>query len=496
MKFLARFTLNSLVGVLRNMVTFIPIVKPFMQLLISTQHTVEQPGSPGTPMTDKLRFDLEWWQHLVFRMNSPVFLYQPEVDGWVLLQGTSGISIHCSTPQRIVQFSSSTTTAESELVAAILETMAAWVPVDNNLASWRHIRIHVRSSWEVRLLETMYCLSPEGQHLLRTLALAQTSRRLRLSVTRVLKNHHCDFLCLQDDSTGSPKQQSNSNAQVSIHQRYTRTPRNSSTAFCEAFQFPVWIDELSLESQARIVGLFAGMCALEGHNAQGKRNKYQTFNSKMAAVAFAHKSVWNARLNYKSPEFEHISQSYKRTNSHVDRKQPVTSPMLFEIHRLLQQERSTKNGNQLDLLWCSVVIAFFFLDRSSELWGPATKDNSTGGIDTEAQLDRVAEKPIQSKYCSGLARAIRYIKGTQIRHYKSGQRVICPVTGADTCLNFRKRWKADGRRLGPYPTSISTTTTTKKIDVAKLIKNAARTQGETRTIIRHIPCGLVGPVHY
>ncbi|OWZ15889.1 hypothetical protein PHMEG_00010395 [Phytophthora megakarya] len=58
-KFLARSTLNSLVGVLRHVVTFIPIAKPFIQRLISTQHPVEQPGSPGTPMTDKLRLDLK-----------------------------------------------------------------------------------------------------------------------------------------------------------------------------------------------------------------------------------------------------------------------------------------------------------------------------------------------------------------------------------------------------------------------------------------------------
>ncbi|KAE9203368.1 hypothetical protein PF002_g20951 [Phytophthora fragariae] len=87
--------------------------------------------------------------------------------------------------------------------------------------------------------------------------------------------------------------------------------------------------------QARMVGLFAGLCASEGPNKSRAGNKYQTFDGKMAAVAFAHKAVRDARLNYRDPEFELIAQGYKRSNSQVERKQPVTTPMLLEMRRLL-----------------------------------------------------------------------------------------------------------------------------------------------------------------
>ncbi|KAE9334043.1 hypothetical protein PR003_g13720 [Phytophthora rubi] len=72
-----------------------------------------------------------------------------------------------------------------------------------------------------------------------------------------------------------------------------------------------------------------------GPNKSRAGNKYQTFDGKMAAVAFAHKAVRNARLNYRDPEFELIAQGYKRSNSQVERKQPVTTPMLLEMRRLL-----------------------------------------------------------------------------------------------------------------------------------------------------------------
>ncbi|KAG6944314.1 hypothetical protein JG687_00017936 [Phytophthora cactorum] len=66
----------------------------------------------------------------------------------------------------------------------------------------------------------------------------------------------------------------------------------------------------------------------------------------MAAVNFAHKSIRNARL----PEFEFIPQGYKRINSHVDRKQPVTTTMLCEMHRMLQQRRTGIEDEEIDLL--------------------------------------------------------------------------------------------------------------------------------------------------
>ncbi|OWZ02910.1 hypothetical protein PHMEG_00025448 [Phytophthora megakarya] len=79
-----------------------------------------------------------------------------------------------------------------------------------------------------------------------------------------------------------------------------------------------------------------GLCASEGHNKSRAGNKYQTFDGKMATVAFADKAVRNAKFNYRDPEFELIAQGYKHSNSQVEQKQPVTTPMLLEMRRRLE----------------------------------------------------------------------------------------------------------------------------------------------------------------
>ncbi|KAF1785859.1 hypothetical protein GQ600_6201 [Phytophthora cactorum] len=84
-----------------------------------------------------------------------------------------------------------------------------------------------------------------------------------------------------------------------------------------------------------MTGLFAGLCVSEGHNKASTGNKYQTFDGKMAAVAFAHKAVRNTKLDYHDPEFELIAQGYKRTNSQIGRKQPITTPMLPKMREIL-----------------------------------------------------------------------------------------------------------------------------------------------------------------
>ncbi|KAH7465567.1 uncharacterized protein KRP23_12107 [Phytophthora ramorum] len=147
--------------------------------------------------------------------------------------------------------------------------------------------------------------------------------------------------------------------------------------FCNDFGFPVWINELPRAEQAGVVGLFAALWALVGRNKARKGNKYQTFDGKMAAVAIAHKAVRNAKLGYHDPEFELIAQGYQHTHGDVDWKQPVTTSMLLKIHEL-------RAGHDVDcdLLWGSIVLAFFFLDRSSELWDPVISVKSTGAIRT------------------------------------------------------------------------------------------------------------------
>ncbi|OWY94116.1 LOW QUALITY PROTEIN: hypothetical protein PHMEG_00036247 [Phytophthora megakarya] len=230
--------------------------------------------------------------------------------------------------------------------------------------------------------------------------------------------------------------------------------------FCNDFNFPVWIDELPRGEQARMVGLFAGLCASEGHNRAKVGNK-KTFDGKMAAVAFAHKAVRNAMLDYRDPEFELIAQGYKRTNSQVDRKQPVTTPML---RKMLELINLTEPQNQL--LWGSMVLGFFFLDRSSELWGPHGKQVGTDATNAHS---------IEVRFKSH--KGDRIGKCAVIRHYRTSDPALHPVKAAQACLKVRGRWLADKVALGPYLTSVSRKETIKKSRVANVIKTAAKSMG-------------------
>ncbi|KAE9166789.1 hypothetical protein PF005_g29054 [Phytophthora fragariae] len=65
--FLSRKRLDSVIGVLRHVISFIPITKPFIQRLTAVQNRCRSLASAGAPMTEFLRKDLQWWQTLVFQ---------------------------------------------------------------------------------------------------------------------------------------------------------------------------------------------------------------------------------------------------------------------------------------------------------------------------------------------------------------------------------------------------------------------------------------------
>lgn len=89
----------------------------------------------------------------------------------------------------------------------------------------------------------------------------------------------------------------------------------------------------------------------------------------MAAVAFAHKAVRSERLDYNDPEFELVAKEYKRTQGQVDRELPVTTPMLIKMRELLGEP-----DLQDKMTWGFIVLGFFFLSSSSEIWGPINVD--------------------------------------------------------------------------------------------------------------------------
>ncbi|KAL3666315.1 hypothetical protein V7S43_008567 [Phytophthora oleae] len=65
-KFVAMKQLDSLVGVLRHVISFIPITKPFIQRLVAIQTRCRRRHKAGVPIMDALQKDIQWWRELVF----------------------------------------------------------------------------------------------------------------------------------------------------------------------------------------------------------------------------------------------------------------------------------------------------------------------------------------------------------------------------------------------------------------------------------------------
>eukprot|EP00644_Phytophthora_capsici_P016071 jgi/Phyca11/115152/e_gw1.28.579.1 len=142
------------------------------------------------------------------------------------------------------------------------------------------------------------------------------------------------------------------------------------------------------------------------------------------------------------------------------------------------------------MLWGSIVLGFFFLDRSSELWGPITKNDLNGGT---SHCVKAVDVVLRDRFGrstepgSGDVTSVEIIyrshkgdptrQGNTIRHYRSGLQGLCPVEAAELCLLVRSRWLNQGKQLGSFLTSVSRTKTINKTTVAKAIKKAAKATG-------------------
>ncbi|KAE9034761.1 hypothetical protein PR001_g9602 [Phytophthora rubi] len=226
---------------------------------------------------------------------------------------------------------------------------------------------------------------------------------------------------------------------------YQRTGRSYVQGFPEPFWSFQWVDDIvtiEVDIEDRLLcaeqRLRDGVKLVFGSGGWHE-GKFRTWAQRFHAVGID----WNIpdltvtiplhkiEKTKKSAEFELIAQGYKRTDSRVDRKQPVTAPMLCEMHAILQ--RSDDNRELTNLLWGSIVIAFFFLDRSSELWGPVAKDATTGGTAHCVLAEDVCLRDgngLQLQPGTGEAESVdiffrshkgdRTRQGSTIRHYKSG----------------------------------------------------------------------------
>lgn len=88
--------LNSLVGVLRHIITFIPITKPVIQRLTAAQMNCRRRRGSGISMTSFLRKDLGLWQKITFQnefsgMSMKLFELSSAVDDCWLIQHAEGI---------------------------------------------------------------------------------------------------------------------------------------------------------------------------------------------------------------------------------------------------------------------------------------------------------------------------------------------------------------------------------------------------------------------
>ncbi|KAG6950181.1 hypothetical protein JG688_00014270 [Phytophthora aleatoria] len=239
------------------------------------------------PMTDSLRDDLTWWNELVFEngfAEIPISMFDtmpPETDGWVIIHNDHSILIHGLTPRRTAEYNYDSQVGETQIAHTILQTLNSWVTTETTRKTWHHIRVYVRKPWQEKLLRAMYCEATEDQQHLRALALAQASKKAMFTATRILdwrtearpwdvhnSTHLCDAVCIQTGLIGSQKPQPSSSTQQLSRHICVPMPRNSATGKNSAGVRVPGLDRCaSTMRQARIVGLFEGLCALEGHNA-------------------------------------------------------------------------------------------------------------------------------------------------------------------------------------------------------------------------------------
>lgn len=189
--FISLKRLDSIIGVLRHILTFIPIAKPFIQRLVSVQLATKRSGHTGTPMTPELKADLLWWKGLVFEnefAGVPMSMFdalQPETDGWVIRHECGQIIVYGITPKRIRSFHIGKPASESDIASIVAKLADLWVTTRTGQQNWSHIKLYVENGWEIRLLSSMNSRDPVAQQHLRNLALAQARKKLMFTVKRV-----------------------------------------------------------------------------------------------------------------------------------------------------------------------------------------------------------------------------------------------------------------------------------------------------------------------
>ncbi|OWY91444.1 hypothetical protein PHMEG_00039974, partial [Phytophthora megakarya] len=150
--------LDSLVGVLRHVVSFIPATRPFIQRLVAVQTRCRTGHKAG---------DLAWWKDLVFEnefagLLMGLYEHRPAADEiWLVESGSGGILITSMVlRERMMVLLTSPMGRDAAVARGLAQVATMWGPVLEVTDAWCHVMIHSRCRWVTRVIDKMNCRSP------------------------------------------------------------------------------------------------------------------------------------------------------------------------------------------------------------------------------------------------------------------------------------------------------------------------------------------------
>jgi hypothetical protein len=177
-KHLSEKQLNSLVGVLRHVLTFIPVAKPFIQRITAVQLRVHRNGEKGCVVTPFMRLDLKWWKDLVFEnefAGVPMSLFGQRGkadDVWLLQVRPRVICITSTKWNRRVVFEELNTADPTTVAEALSQTVVVWSQMAPAVNRGSLVCIQCEALGVARLINSMNCGSEPGQQALRNCAMS------------------------------------------------------------------------------------------------------------------------------------------------------------------------------------------------------------------------------------------------------------------------------------------------------------------------------------
>ena len=210
--FVPESTLKSLIGVLRHIVTFIPVTRPFKQRLESVHNTVLRCNWNGVKMSSELKLDLQWWADIVHEgvyAGVPLSMFgmhPKENDCWIITYDIGEVTVTSTNPRRRVTFrmldGEQAVIDDSHLSWALLRVIHEWKP-DIVRDTWHHVRVHSVQTWVTDLIRKMNSRDPIAQSNLRECGKSLAHHKILLSATRVWSGRisgHCDIHSFTDSS--------------------------------------------------------------------------------------------------------------------------------------------------------------------------------------------------------------------------------------------------------------------------------------------------------